>query len=338
MRTRQTIQVAHSSDVSEASRIARTMTLDLGCDETTCSEIALVASELAANLVKHTRGGWLTLSPIDSGGRIGIQIESVDHGPGIPDVERALTDGFSTAGGLGYGLGAVNRLMDDLDIQSRRADQPGTRIVCKRWLGGLATSLAPCPLEFGVAARPHPTMTVSGDAFVVKRWEESALVGVIDGLGHGEFAHRAGATARHYVETHFTQPLDAIFLGVARACRATRGVVMALGRFDWAQERMTFASIGNVEARVFGADEPMNFIVRRGVLGGSSPMPMVTHHRWKTSNVMVLHSDGLATRWRWEDIADLAGSSATAVAHRLLQKLARDDDDATVLVVKEAPR
>jgi hypothetical protein len=87
-------------------------------------------------------------------------------------------------------------------------------------------------MEFGVATRPRTFGAVNGDAFVVKPWARSVLAGIIDGLGHGQFAHRAAQTARQYVESHFDQPLDQIFRGTGRACRATRGVVMALARFD----------------------------------------------------------------------------------------------------------
>jgi serine/threonine protein phosphatase PrpC len=192
----------------------------------------------------------------------------------------------------------------------------------------------PGRLTFGAASRPHPRMTENGDAFVIKGWDGGALVAVIDGLGHGPFAQRAAQTARQYVEAHVDQPLDAIFRGVGRACRATRGVVMALARFDGGGTQITFASIGNIEVRVFGSVEPMNFPVRRGIVGLNAPNPTVTQHRWQPHHVLVLHSDGLTTLWRWEDFPDLGRASAAVTARRLLQVLAKGDDDATVLVVK----
>jgi len=179
-------------------------------------------------------------------------------------------------------------------------------------------------------------MPVNGDAFVIKQWGESALVGVIDGLGHGQFAYRAAQAARQYVEFHYDQPLADIFRGVARACRATRGVVMGLARFDWGRGMLTFASVGNVEARVFGSPEPLNFVVPRGILGLNARRPVVTQHRWNLSNVMVLYSDGLSTHWRWSDFPNLAEGSATVAAQELLHAFAREADDSTVVVVKSA--
>src|SRR5581483_9350549 len=125
------------------------------------------------------------------------------------------------------------------------------------------------------------------------RWGDCALVGVIDGLGHGPFAQRAAVTARSFVESHYDRPLEEIFRGVGRACRATRGVVMALVQFSvtmqgahggedespsppatsrqWSGVRFSFASIGNIEARVLHPPEPINLMIRRGVLGGVAP-------------------------------------------------------------------
>jgi serine/threonine protein phosphatase PrpC len=179
-------------------------------------------------------------------------------------------------------------------------------------------------------------MAKNGDAFVMERWGESALVGVIDGVGHGQLAFQAAQEARLFVETHFDRPLDTLFFGVGRACRGTQGVVMALARFDWGREKLTFASVGNIESRMFGCPQKMNFIVRRGLIGLNAPNAVVTEHPWGPSQVMVLHSDGVSTHWEWEDYPELRDASAVSAAQKLLHRLARDNDDATVVVVKGA--
>jgi serine/threonine protein phosphatase PrpC len=191
-----------------------------------------------------------------------------------------------------------------------------------------------CPLAFGVATRSRRHDEYNGDAFVVKQWAESALVGVIDGLGHGQLAHRAAWAARQYVESHFDLPLDQIFRGVDRACRSTRGVVMALARFDWGQDRLAFASVGNVEVRVFPSSALFPFSIRRGFMGLNAPKAMVTEHPWPPDHVLVLHSDGLRTHWNWQDFPGLAEQPAQALAQELLRLLAKEEDDATVLVVR----
>ncbi|MBI3921255.1 MAG: ATP-binding protein [Armatimonadetes bacterium] len=352
------VEVAHTSDVGAARRTAKGMAAEMGFDATASEEIALAVSELASNLVKHANGGDLVLTPLPEGERVGIQVEAVDKGPGIPDVERVIADGFSTAGSLGYGLGSVNRLMDEFDIRSQRGPGGGTTVVCKRWIRPESHGATLCPLEFGVATRRHPSTEVNGDAFIIKRWDGAALAGVIDGLGHGQFAHRAAETARQYIETHYDQTMESLFRGVGRACRATRGAVMALARFDFGMQisdcgleklpvevsgvRLTFASVGNIEARVLVSPQSevpnpkseMNFIVRRGIVGVNAPNPVITHHGWDPDNLLILHSDGVRTHWKWEEFPEVATESATALAQRMLRQLAKEEDDATVVVIK----
>jgi anti-sigma regulatory factor (Ser/Thr protein kinase) len=335
---RQTVIVSFKSDIAAARLAVKEMTAALRFDEQTSEEVVLVASELASNLIKHATHGKLELIPVTTDGRFGIRIESLDNGPGIADSEQAIIDGYSTTGSLGYGLGAVNRLMDELDINLRQEPEGGTRIVCTRWLVVRETCVMPCPLSFGSVTRPHPAMKANGDAFVIKQWGTHALVGVIDAVGHGELAYQVAQTTRQYLENHFDQSMLHLFRGVTRACRGTRGVVMALARFDWAQSKLTFAAIGNIEARVFGSMDPMSFITRRGIIGVNAPNPVVLEHTWEPRYIMVLHSDGLRTRWRWEDFPNFAEAPAQRIAHRLVTTLARADDDATAVVVKGIER
>jgi anti-sigma regulatory factor (Ser/Thr protein kinase) len=334
---RQRLFVSHASEIPLAQRAARDLAAALGFDEICCEEVALAASELASNLVQHAGGGSMEVIPVTEGLRLGIRIQTSDNGPGIPDVEKAMTDGFSTCGGLGYGLGSVNRFMDSLHIASPRASQGGTNIVCTRWLRAEEPGLSPCPLAIGVATRAHPAMTANGDAFVVKRWSTQALVAVIDGVGHGELARRAAQTARHYVETHYDAPLADLFVGTGRACSSTRGVVMAVARFDWSRLRFAFASIGNIETRLAGKGQGRNFIVRRGIVGVNAPSAVVTEHPWEQDGILVLHSDGIGSHWQWNDFPELISAPPEAAARRLVSALAKDDDDATVVVVKGRP-
>lgn len=329
----QTFVILHKESVGKAKRAGKTLAAAVGFDAEACEQVVLVIIELATNLVKHARGGTIILTPLIAGKRAGLQIESIDQGPGIADIEQAIADGFTTIiGSLGVGLGTVNRLMDELDIVSERGR--GAHITSRKWVRQYAVSLRPCPLDLGAATRSRLMSELNGDAFTIKQWGECALVGIMDGLGHGEFAHRAAETARQYVENHFDQPLALIFRGVGHACRATRGLVMALAHFDWGKGRLTFASLGNIEVRVFPSSAPFRFIIRRGVVGLRAPNVVVTEHPWTGEHVMVLHSDGLTSRWSWKDFPGLEGKPAAVAAQELLRALAKDLDDATVVVVR----
>jgi anti-sigma regulatory factor (Ser/Thr protein kinase) len=342
----ETIGVSHVSDVEKARQAVRAMSREMGFAYTVCEEIALAVSELATNLIKHAIRGDIRLARMDSRDRSGIQIESIDKGPGIRDIDQALADGFSTSGSLGYGLGSVVRLMDDIKVESRHPGG-GTRVTCIRWKP-LPLKTVNCPLDIGAATRPYPGMKVNGDAFVIKTGSAHATVAVIDGLGHGPDAHHAALKARACIERHPDQALETLFLHIDRECRSTRGGVLAIARFDFGemgrrglvnvyrsrQAHMVFAGIGNIEARVLGIPKPFRLVTRRGIVGKNAPKPLVTRHPWDPAAVLVLHSDGLQTKWNAGVIQSVIHKPAAVAARDLLRALDRKSDDATIVVVK----
>jgi anti-sigma regulatory factor (Ser/Thr protein kinase)/serine/threonine protein phosphatase PrpC len=327
----QQLPIAELLDCATAQQGARRLTLALGFSESACEEIVLAVAELAANLVRHAGRGLLTLRPLQSPMQAGIEIETQDNGPGIEDIDRSFTDGYSTRGGLGYGMGTVNRLMDEMDISS----EPGlsTRIVARRWLRAEAGFSGVRVWETGAATRSRRFAPHNGDAFVIREWQGNLLAGVIDGLGHGELAQKAALAALRYVQSHHDLPLDRIFTGAGRACLGTRGAVMALARFD-SNGNMHFASLGNIEARAWSGTERVHPEVQRGILGLNQTVVSVHEHRWNPQWMLVLHSDGLSSHWQWHEFPGLEKETAQAASHRLLRSLADEDDDATVVVVR----
>jgi anti-sigma regulatory factor (Ser/Thr protein kinase)/serine/threonine protein phosphatase PrpC len=327
-----TLPVTISADSAVAEQNVRRIASQLGFEKKAEEELALVVAELASNLIKHAGRGTLTLSVVQSDGNYGIEIIAEDHGPGIADIEQSLADGYSTAGSLGYGMGTVNRLMDEMEIGS--SAESGTRIVCKRWLRPSSTTGLRPYWEVGVATRARSFAPENGDAFIAHEADGVLLAGVIDGLGHGYLAQQAALAAQRYVQAHRHMPLEKIFAGASRACRGTRGAVMALARLE--DSRISFVSVGNIEARVLGADEKVQLNVLRGIIGINEPSIRVQEHTWKENWLLVLHSDGLSTHWQWEDFPGLKYESAQKIARNLLHALAKPKDDATVLVARRA--
>ena len=124
------ISVSALLDVDEARRQAREMTRRLGFDHIAAEQVALAVTELAMNLVRHAGRGLIVLQAVTESYVHGVRVESHDRGPGIADIDRAFSDGFSTAGGMGSGLPAVRRLMDSVSVESSHA---GTHIVATKW-------------------------------------------------------------------------------------------------------------------------------------------------------------------------------------------------------------
>jgi serine/threonine-protein kinase RsbT len=127
-----TLTVLRECDVSHARILATEMGGRIGFSSSQLYRLATAVSELGNNLVFHaTRGGRLTLTPLVTGHRRGIEMVAEDDGPGIADIALAMTDGFSTNHGLGGGLPGSHRLMDEFAIASTFG--VGTRIVTRLW-------------------------------------------------------------------------------------------------------------------------------------------------------------------------------------------------------------
>jgi serine/threonine-protein kinase RsbT len=126
---RRTIQAA--DDVVYIRQHVRQRAVDLGFNLIDQTKIVTAASELARNTVQYGGGGEVTIEAVEDGVRRGLRLTFEDKGPGIPDIELAMRDGFSTRGGLGLGLGGARRLSSEFHIESRPGE--GTRITIVRW-------------------------------------------------------------------------------------------------------------------------------------------------------------------------------------------------------------
>jgi len=127
----ETREVRTSEDVVAVRRVVREWAVASGFSLVDQTKIVTAASELARNTVLHGGGGTLRLEALNDGPRRGLRLVFEDRGPGIPDIDQALKDGFTTAGGLGLGLGGARRLMKDFQIESQPGE--GTRVTVARW-------------------------------------------------------------------------------------------------------------------------------------------------------------------------------------------------------------
>jgi serine/threonine-protein kinase RsbT len=126
------VAISSSADIVTARQRGRALAAALGFSGSDLTVIATAISELARNIIEYAATGEIVLSQDDADGRPGIVIVARDEGPGIPDVPRALSAGYSTGPGLGLGLPGVRRLMDDFEITSDPGR--GTRVSVRKWL------------------------------------------------------------------------------------------------------------------------------------------------------------------------------------------------------------
>lgn len=125
------IQIRSPEDVVLARQAVRKWAVELAFGLVDQTKIVTAASELARNAYGYGGGGSMTLEELVDGGRRGLRLTFEDQGPGIPDVEMALKDGYTTGGGMGLGLGGTRRLVHEFDIKT--APGEGTRVTIVRW-------------------------------------------------------------------------------------------------------------------------------------------------------------------------------------------------------------
>lgn len=126
------VVIERETDIVTARQKGRELAAAIGFSSTDQTIIALAISEIARNIVSYARRGGMTFTRVEQGGRGGISIVAADEGPGIPDIELAMRDGYSTARSLGVGLPGTKRVMDDFDIASTVGR--GTVITMRKWL------------------------------------------------------------------------------------------------------------------------------------------------------------------------------------------------------------
>lgn len=125
------VAIASDKDVVQARQTGRELAARAGFSSGDQTVIAAAISEIARNVLMYARRGEIFISVVLNGDNSGVMIVARDEGPGIPDIERALRDGYSTSGGLGLGLPGAKRLMDDFEIES--AVQQGTTVTMRKW-------------------------------------------------------------------------------------------------------------------------------------------------------------------------------------------------------------
>jgi serine/threonine-protein kinase RsbT len=118
-------------DVVRARQAVRAWAVEMGFSLVDQTKLVTAASELARNTVVYGGGGTLRMEALEDGARTGLRLVFADEGPGIPDIDTALRDGYTTGGGLGLGLGGARRLVSEFAIDSTPGQ--GTRVTVVKW-------------------------------------------------------------------------------------------------------------------------------------------------------------------------------------------------------------
>ena len=321
-----------SALAAEARRVATLVAAQSGLDESEAGKVALVVTEAATNLVKHAGGGEILVG--SAGHDAGVEILSLDQGPGMANPAACLRDGFSTAGTKGTGLGAISRLSTRFDIHSTSGG--GTALIAAVRPGGRPAPTA--VFEVGGVAVPAPGESVCGDAWAAAPVSEGIKVMIVDGLGHGMLAHEAARAAVEAFRAWIARPLLEIMEAIHSALKSTRGAALGVAAIDTRQRLVEFSGVGNVAGVIVGDGPARNMVSRNGIAGHGTVRMQVFTYPWPDDGLLVLCSDGIGTHWSLDAYPGLRRREPALIAGILYRDHARGRDDATAVVVRERPR
>lgn len=324
------VPVTDDSSVGAVRRSALLAAQRLSFDEAQAGELALVATEASRNVLVHGGGGQVVVTGWRNHHYAAARILAMDKGPGIKDLAQAMNDGYSTAGTMGGGLGAMKRIAGKLEIFSTRS---GTIVMLQFGKPRLEGEL-----DIAGVAVPYPGERHCGDAWVYESTPERTVVLVVDGLGHGweaaEAAQEAVATFRKRLQSGPGQILGFVH----EALRKTRGAVGAVTEIRPHERTLIHAGVGNISAVLLSNGTSRSLVSHNGTLGVATSRIQEFKSEWPKDGVLVIHSDGLQSRWDLSPSAypGLLARHPALIGGALLRDFRRQRDDASVVVVKAA--
>ena len=222
MATQTIIPVLETSQIGEARRQAIRLAQLAGFDEPNRGKAAIIVTELATNLVRHARGGEIHLQTVNGSSPLSMDITAVDRGPGMGDLSKCLSDGYSTGGTAGNGLGAVRRMATEFDIHTAES---GT-IVFTRLNQQAGVVVDKALFRWSVISRPAPHEVVCGDSWRIAAQGDELAILIADGLGHGpQAAEAALGAALAFDADPFASPSEIVRSADARMQGSRGGAV-----------------------------------------------------------------------------------------------------------------
>jgi anti-sigma regulatory factor (Ser/Thr protein kinase) len=321
------LAVGDAGAVGRVRRMAAELAVHVGLPAGQVAKLSIVATEMATNLVKHAADGAIAIRALRYENRGGVELVATDAGPGMADLAVFGRDGHSTAGTLGIGLGAVARQSSWWDAYSHVGW--GTVLAAQVWGSGAAPECWAQGVE-----RPMAGERVCGDAYAVRTVGRVGQVMLCDGLGHGPLAEIAArAAVRAFLDAPPDRPA-AVLEQMHRAISGTRGVAALVVELDPDAGLARCAGLGNIAGSVQGHHEVRAVVSMPGIVGHQRRAVREFEYPMRPGSVLILHSDGVTSRWAASAMPGVLLCSPTVAAAAVLRHAAVRRDDASVLVAR----
>jgi anti-sigma regulatory factor (Ser/Thr protein kinase) len=319
-----------SSQTGYARRQALSLANLMHFSELSQGQLAIIVSEAAANIAAHAERGELLLIPWRFRTDAGIDVLALDNGKGMADIGRSLEDGYSTAGTAGQGLGAMSRLAAALQIYS--APGHGTAVLARVVRESPTAGKSSSDYALGAVSLAMTGETQCGDAWSADFTPDRSTYIVADGLGHGPLAAEAAREAIRVFEESSHLPPVRILNDIHLALAKTRGAAVSIAEILHHKGIVNYAGVGNVAGVIYDQGKTRSMISMNGTLGHSVGRIQHFSYPWEKTSALIMHSDGLATRWNLDQYPGLAGRHPALLAGVLYRDFCRRRDDVTILI------
>jgi anti-sigma regulatory factor (Ser/Thr protein kinase) len=322
-----------SSQVGQARRRAVHLASALGFDEIRLGELSIVVTEAARNIAAHAGEGYVVLSPWTIGARAGMDVFAIDRGKGIPDIDQACEDGFSTAGTAGQGLGAISRIAAELHIYS--TPDVGSVLFARIPRESKEIEDESAGYRMSVVSVPMSGETACGDAWSAHHEPGRSIYLVADGLGHGPVAAEAANEAVRIFNEIPNRAPEFILREIHGALAKTRGAAVSVAEVLYRDGSLNYAGAGNISTVVHCGGKTRSVVSMNGTVGHTVAKFQQFSYPWERNSMLIMHSDGIATRWNLEQYSGLASRHPALIAAILYRDFTRGRDDATILVTRD---
>jgi anti-sigma regulatory factor (Ser/Thr protein kinase) len=337
--------ISDPSEVAFARRRVTGLAQSLGLTATDVGNVALIVTEMGTNILKHAVRGELIAQETARNQNNGIELLALDTGPGMANVAECLRDGYSTAGSSGTGLGAIVRTSTLAEIFSlpgrgtavfaQIVEGQAPQLQFKKDPSKLPSARMTEEFTTGVVSVAKTGQVVCGDGWAVSQQPPHYRLLVADGLGHGLMAAEASQRAIQIFHQHVTSPLGELFNAMHRALRSTRGAVVAVAEINRTEQQVHYCGVGNIGATLLTGQSSRSLVSLNGIVGHQLPTLREFSYPWNPQTLLVMHSDGLGSRWTVEHYPALLTRHPTVVAGVLYRDFSRGGrDDVTVAVAR----
>jgi hypothetical protein len=289
---------------------------------------------MLTNLVKHASGGQVLVKMTEENGVQGIEIISIDHGPGMTDVKRMIVDGVSTKNTLGQGLGAMKRLSDVFQVYSQK--DWGTVILVRIFKEALPAFQKPAKEEIRSIVLPKPGEKECGDGFYHTISKDYIKIFLGDGLGHGAEAAKVVVKAGEaFLACSETDPVD-IIRYINTEVKRTRGLVGTVACFDLVARKWKICGVGNISSTMMSlANNNKNLMAYNGIIGSNLPRTLKAQEiEYEKGQYVIMCSDGLKTKWDISRYPAIQRYDLSILCAALLKDCSRYTDDMSVAICK----